>query len=55
MRNICTASHERFEGILQISSAEWFANYVLAPVLKELTRRHPASYRQYSCVGLIAR
>ncbi|PDO88250.1 LysR family transcriptional regulator [Kosakonia pseudosacchari] len=35
-------NHERLEGILRISSAEWFANYVLAPVLVELTRRHPA-------------
>jgi DNA-binding transcriptional LysR family regulator len=43
---------ERLEGVLRISSAEWFAGYVLAPVLAELTRRHPgvvpeviASYR----------
>ncbi|HWU97603.1 MAG TPA: LysR family transcriptional regulator [Oxalicibacterium sp.] len=35
-------NHERLEGILRISSAEWFAGYVLAPVLAELTRRHPA-------------
>jgi len=32
----------RLEGILRISAAEWFAGYVLAPVLSELTRRHPA-------------
>ena len=32
----------RLEGILRISAAEWFAGYVLAPVLGELTRRHPA-------------
>lgn len=37
-----TGNHERLEGILRISSAEWFAGYVLAPVLAELTRRHPA-------------
>jgi DNA-binding transcriptional LysR family regulator len=30
------------EGILRISSADWFAGYVLAPVLMELVRRHPA-------------
>lgn len=35
-------NHERLEGILRISSAEWFAGHVLAPVLAELTRRHPA-------------
>ncbi|MDU5779544.1 MAG: LysR family transcriptional regulator [Pantoea sp.] len=35
-------NHDRLQGILRISSAEWFANYVLAPVLGELTRRHPA-------------
>ena len=29
------------EGLLRISSADWFACYVLAPVLAELTRRHP--------------
>ena len=29
------------EGILRISSADWFACYVLSPVLMELTRRHP--------------
>lgn len=29
------------EGLLRISSAEWFAGYVLAPVLCELTRRYP--------------
>lgn len=45
-------NHQRLEGILRISCAEWFAGYVLAPVLAELTRRHPvvvpeiiASYR----------
>jgi len=32
----------RLEGVLRISAAEWFAGYVLAPVLSELTRRHPA-------------
>ncbi|VVT45570.1 Transcriptional regulator, LysR family [Kosakonia radicincitans] len=35
-------NHQRLEGILRISCAEWFAGYVLAPVLVELTRRHPA-------------
>lgn len=35
-------NHQRLEGILRISCAEWFAGYVLAPVLAELTRRHPA-------------
>lgn len=29
------------EGLLRISSADWFAGYVLAPVLRELLRRHP--------------
>lgn len=29
------------EGVLRISSADWFAGYVLAPVLSELTRRYP--------------
>lgn len=33
---------QRLEGLLRISSADWFAGYVLAPVLVELTRRHPA-------------
>nr|WP_314539135.1 LysR family transcriptional regulator [uncultured Massilia sp.] len=35
-------NHDRLEGILRISSAEWFAGHVLAPVLAELARRHPA-------------
>lgn len=35
-------NHQRLEGILRISCADWFAGYVLAPVLAELTRRHPA-------------
>ncbi|UDJ83310.1 LysR family transcriptional regulator [Kosakonia oryzae] len=35
-------NHQRLEGILRISCAEWFAGYVLSPVLVELTRRHPA-------------
>lgn len=42
MERRLAGNHERLEGILRISSAEWFANYVLAPVLEELTRRHPA-------------
>lgn len=33
---------EQPEGILRISSADWFAGYVLAPVLSELVRRYPA-------------
>ncbi|NKF24253.1 LysR family transcriptional regulator [Solimonas marina] len=37
-----TGNNQRLEGILRISSADWFAGYVLAPVLAELTRRHPA-------------
>lgn len=35
------ASDDQPEGILRISSADWFAGYVLAPVLIELVRRHP--------------
>lgn len=42
MERRLAGNHERLEGILRISSAEWFAVYVLAPVLAELTRRHPA-------------
>jgi len=42
MERRLAGNHERLEGILRISSAEWFAGYVLAPVLVELTRRHPA-------------
>jgi len=33
---------EQPEGILRISSADWFACYVLSPVLMELVRRYPA-------------
>ncbi|MBD9676618.1 LysR family transcriptional regulator [Pseudomonas sp. PDM18] len=33
---------EQPEGILRISSADWFAGYVLALVLSELVRRYPA-------------
>src|SRR3546814_13795649 len=29
------------EGVLRISCADWFACYVLAPVLNELGRRYP--------------
>lgn len=29
------------QGLLRISSADWFAGYVLGPVLDELVRRHP--------------
>ena len=42
MERRLAGNHERLEGVLRISSAEWFAGYVLAPVLAELTRRHPA-------------
>jgi DNA-binding transcriptional LysR family regulator len=42
MERRLAGNHERLEGILRISAAEWFAGYVLAPVLTELTRRHPA-------------
>lgn len=42
MERRLAGNHERLEGVLRISSAEWFVGYVLAPVLAELTRRHPA-------------
>ncbi|WP_454725489.1 MULTISPECIES: LysR family transcriptional regulator [Cupriavidus] len=42
MERRLAGNHQRLEGILRISSADWFAGYVLAPVLVELTRRHPA-------------
>jgi len=42
MERRLAGNHERLEGILRISAAEWFAGYVLAPVLAELTHRHPA-------------
>lgn len=42
MERRLAGNQERLEGILRISSAEWFAGYVLAPVLAELGRRHPA-------------
>lgn len=42
MERRLTSNNQRLEGILRISSADWFAGYVLAPVLAELTRRHPA-------------
>ncbi|CAM3947801.1 LysR family transcriptional regulator [Bordetella tumbae] len=42
MERRLAGNHERLEGILRISCAEWFAGYVLAPVLAELTHRHPA-------------
>jgi len=52
MERRLAGNDERLEGLLRISSAEWFAGHVLAPVLIELTRRHPnvvpeliASYR----------
>lgn len=42
MERRLAGNHERLEGLLRISAAEWFAGHVLAPVLAELTRRHPA-------------
>lgn len=52
MERRLAGNQERLEGILRISAADWFACYVLAPVLAELGRRHPgvvpeviASYR----------
>jgi len=42
MERRLAGNHERLEGILRISAAEWLAGYVLAPILAELTRRHPA-------------
>lgn len=42
MERRLAGNHDRLEGILRISCAEWFAGYVLAPVLAELVRRHPA-------------
>lgn len=39
-RRLAGAS-EQLEGILRISSADWFASYVLTPVFAELGRRHP--------------
>ncbi|MCD0502123.1 LysR family transcriptional regulator [Bordetella petrii] len=42
MERRLAGNHARLEGILRISAAEWFAGYVLAPVLAELARRHPA-------------
>ncbi|VTU22948.1 D-malate degradation protein R [Variovorax sp. PBS-H4] len=42
MERRLTGNDQRLEGILRISSADWFAGYVLAPVLAELTRLHPA-------------
>lgn len=42
MERRLAGNHARLEGILRISSADWFAAYVLAPVLVELGRLHPA-------------
>lgn len=42
MERRLAGNHDRLEGILRIAAAEWFAGHVLAPVLAELTRRHPA-------------
>lgn len=53
MERRLAGNHERLEGILRVSSADWFAAFVLAPVFVELGRVHPAvvpeviaSYRQ---------
>lgn len=52
MERRLAGNHKHLDGILRIAAAEWFAGCVLAPVLAELTRRHPgvvpeviASYR----------
>lgn len=42
MERRLAGNQDRLEGILRISCAEWFAGYVLTPVLAELARRHPA-------------
>ena len=42
MERRLAGNHARLEGVLRISSAEWFASHVLAPALAELTCRHPA-------------
>lgn len=42
MERRLSGNHERLEGILRIGCAEWFASYVLAPVLMELVSQHPA-------------
>ncbi len=42
MERRLAGNHERLEGILRISSADWFAAYVLAPVFTELGQLHPA-------------
>ncbi|MFF7057015.1 LysR family transcriptional regulator [Achromobacter spanius] len=42
MERRLSGNDQRLEGILRISSADWFAGYVLAPVLVELIHRHPA-------------
>lgn len=42
MERRLAGNDERLEGILRISSADWFACYVLSPVMTELGRRHPA-------------
>lgn len=42
MERRLTGNDQRLEGILRISSADWFAGYVLAPVLVALIHRHPA-------------
>lgn len=42
MERRLAGNHERLEGLLRISSADWFAAFVLAPVFVEMGRLHPA-------------
>ncbi|WP_232338572.1 LysR family transcriptional regulator [Lysobacter soli] len=42
MERRLAGNHERLEGILRVSSADWFAAFVLAPVFVEMGRLHPA-------------
>lgn len=42
MERRLAGNHDRLEGLLRISSADWFAAFVLAPVFVELGRLHPA-------------
>ncbi len=42
MERRLAGNHARLEGILRVSSADWFAAFVLAPVFVEMGRLHPA-------------
>lgn len=42
MERRLAGNHDRLEGLLRISSADWFAAYVLAPIFVELGHLHPA-------------